>query len=185
MRFVRFEVISIVLLLLAIAAGCGSSDNGSGPDKINSNLVWVDRVSAYSNQSDVKVNVWFGNLVPLAGVEVPLKVSGGGFSIDSVSFIGSRVDGFFLLAGEVDGIEHTIDIAATDTTAYIDSGNGLLASIYFSLYESSGGTVITIDTFSVDLGSDNYPFYVDTSAAANKIIPDFSDGSISVVKVGG
>jgi hypothetical protein len=186
MRFARFEMMSVVLLLLIIAAsGCSSDDNGSGPDTVNSNLVWVDRVSAFSNQDDVKVNVWFGNLVPLGGLEVPLQISGGGFSIDSVSFIGSRVKDFYFLIGAVDSFNNTIEIAAADTTDYVDSGNGLLASIYFSLYSSSGGTVIKIDTFSVDLGPDHNLIYIDTTEAGNEIIPDFSDGEISVLQVGG
>lgn len=185
MRHIRLEIVSIFLLLLIIGAGCGSDDNGTDPGKVNSNLVWVDRVSAVSNQEDVKVNVWFGNLVPISGLEVPLKVSGGGFTIDSVSFIGSRVKDMFLAIGTVDTFTNTIEIAAADTAEYVDSGEGLLASLYFTVYPSSGGQVLNIDTFSVDTGPYHSLIYVDTSEAGVEIVPDFIDGEISVLQTGG
>ncbi|MBU1318564.1 MAG: hypothetical protein KKG33_04815 [candidate division Zixibacteria bacterium] len=185
MRHFRFEIISTFLLLLIIGAGCGSDDKGTDPEKVNSNLVWVDRVSAVSNQDDVKVNVWFGNLVPLSGLEVPLRVSGGGFTIDSVSFVGSRVGDFFLTIGAVDTFTNTIEIAAADTAVCVDSGEGLLASLYFTLYSSSGGQVLAIDTFSLDTGPYHSLIYIDTSEAGAEIIPDFIDGEISVLQTGG
>ena len=177
MRPVRFQSISMLLIMLAIAVGC-SDDNGvNGPVPEDTNRVWVNRVTASTANPYVRVDVWFANIDSIFGLEVPLHVSGSGFTIDSVSFVGSRVSELLILEGVVDNSARTINLGVLADTANIGPGGGLLAGLYFTLLDESRGQVLVIDTTTI---GDRYLIYID-STGLGEILPDFTAGEISVL----
>ncbi len=177
MRPVRFQSISMLLILLVIAVGCSDDNGGNGPAPEDTNRVWVDRVTANTDNPYVRVDVWFENIDSIFAIEVPLHVSGSGFTIDSVSFVGSRVSELLILEGVVDNQARTIDLVVLPDTANIGPGEGLLAGLYFTLIEESRGQVLVIDTTTI---GDRYLRYLDPTGFGD-ILPDFTSGEISVL----
>lgn len=181
MKLLKIEIIITVLVLSAVVVSC-SSDNGTKPVVEETNRVWVDRITATSSDTDVRVQVSFTNLKPLLELEIPLRVSGTGFTIDSVSFVGSRVSGMTFFEGVINNYANTIDLVAIgDSAALIEAGSGLFGSLYFSLTSESRGQVLAIDSTTIEqLPIVHYLVYVDTTGQ-NTITPDFTAGEISVL----
>ena len=179
MRSVRYEAVLTLATLLALGLGCGD-DGGTGPGPVEANRVWVDMVTATTNDDYVRVNVHFANLEPLFAIEIPLGVSGNGFDIDSVSFVGSKVADVFFRTGIIDDFAETIDLVAQADTSYIQPGEGLFASLYFTLFEESREQVLTIDTLTLVNGIEKYLLYLD-STGVGEITPEFVAGEISVL----
>lgn len=180
MKSVRTEIASILVILIALGLAC-SDGSGTGPGPVNANRVWVDMVTATTNDDYVRVNVHFANLEPLFAIEIPLHVSGSGFEIDSVSFIGSRVADVFFPIGIIDDFAQTVDLVAQADTSYIQPGEGLFASLYFTLSQQSRQQVLAIDTMTlVNGGSEKYLLYVD-STGVGELTPEFVAGEISVL----
>lgn len=177
MRRVRFQSISMLMILLVIAAGCGDDNGGNGPVPEDINRVWVESVTASTDDPYVRVEVWFENVDSIFGMEVPLHVSGSGFSIDSVSFVGTRVSELLILEGVIDSLAQTIDLAVLPDTANIGPGEGLLAGLYFTLFEESSGKVLVIDTTGI---GDRELIFID-STGLGEIFPHFTAGEISVL----
>jgi hypothetical protein len=182
MRLLRIDIVLAMLFLSTVVVSCSSSDNGTEPVVEETNRVWVDRVTATSSDTDVRVQVSFTNLEPLLEVEIPLGVSGTGFTIDSVSFVGSRVSGLTFFEGVINDYSNTIDLVAIgDSAALIEAGSGLFGSLYFSLTSESRGQVLAIDSTTIEqLPIVHYLVYVDTTGQ-NAITPDFTAGEISVL----
>jgi hypothetical protein len=167
------------VILLALGLGCGDG-GGTGPGPVKANRVWVDKVTATTNDDYVRVNIRFANLEPLFAIEIPLHVSGSGFEIDSVSFVGSRVADAFFRQGIIDDFAQTIDLVAQADTSYFQPGEGIFASLYFTLSEQSREQVLTIDTLTLVNGSEKYLLYLD-STGVGELTPEFVAGEISVL----
>ncbi|MCK4655716.1 MAG: hypothetical protein KAT85_01755 [candidate division Zixibacteria bacterium] len=176
MKSVGYETFLMLVTLLALGLGC-SDDSGTGPGPVKANRVWVDMVTATTNDDYVRVNVRFANLEPLFAIEIPLYVSGSGFEIDSVSFVGSKVADVFFPTGIIDDFAQTVDLVAQADTSYIQPGEGLFASLYFTLFEQAREQVLIIDTLTL---SERYLLYVD-STGDGEITPEFVAGEISVL----
>jgi hypothetical protein len=162
---------------MILAIGC-DDDDGTGPEPVRGNRVWVDRISASTDAEVVLVKVRFSNLDSLLLVEVPLQVSGTGFLIDSVSFVGSRVADAFIREGIVKNADRTIGLYIADTV-YIHPGDGVLASLFFTLYDDSRGQLLVIDTVTiVDVGESSLR-YMDLNDSI--FTPEFVPGEISVL----
>lgn len=171
--------------LLVIAYGCSDDDDGvTPPSGVNVNRVWVDAVTAMSTDSDVKVDVWFANIIPLTGVEVPLAVSGSGFTIDSASFRSSRFSEEAFTFDRIMGPRQAVVISASyDGVTPIDSGEGLFASLYFSLQPESRGQVLEIDSLTIDEGGPGpYRLRYLYGNPLEEIVPEFIEGEISVLQ---
>jgi hypothetical protein len=179
MKSVRYETILTLVTLLTLGLACGD-DGGTGPGPVKANRVWVDLVTATTNDDYVRVNVRFANLEPLFAIEIPLHVSGSGFEIDSVSFVGSRVDGAFFRTGIIGEFEPTVDLVAQADTSYFQPGEGIFASLFFTLYEQSREQVLTIDTLTLVDGGEKYLLYLD-STGVGELTPEFVAGEISVL----
>jgi len=174
----------VFILAVFIIAGCSDDDSGSSPVVELSNSVWVDQITGFSGQTAVRVGVYFANTTPIASLEVPLRATGFGFSIDSVSFYGSRLDPSILTESVVSDYSGEVllsALAVQDGVAYIDSGQGLLGNIYFTLFSESRGEVIEIDTFSVDDATRHSLLYIDTTGIG-EIVPEYFPGEISVLQ---
>lgn len=172
-----------VVLTATLLLSCGDDDDSTGPvggEPID--LVRVERVSALSTETGVKVDVTFSNITPLSALEVPLRVTGSGFTIDSVSFADSRIAWVDDTISTILPAENSVILAAIEYDSVIVEGDGLLGSIYFTLSEASQGETLTIDTVTVDMSPIFHSLvYQDTSAAVLEIVPAFEPGEISVL----
>ncbi len=172
-----------VTFIATLALSCGDDDDFTGPDNDEPiDLVKVERVSALSTDTGVKVDVTFSNATPLSALEVPLRVTGSGFTIDSVSFSDSRIAWVDDTISTILPAESSIILAAIEYDSVIVEGHGLLGSIYFTLNQASQGETLTIDTVTVDMIPIFHSLvYQDTSAAVLEIVPAFEPGEISVL----
>ena len=85
---------SVFILLAGIFfVGCSDDEdkNVTGDNNVQTYVdsVWVSDATVSEGEQTV-ITINFSNSQQLIRVEVPLKVYGTGFYIDSVSFIGSR-----------------------------------------------------------------------------------------------
>jgi hypothetical protein len=176
MKLYRLGIIPVLLIALTIALGC-SDDEGNGPVPLNTNVVWVDDVTATTSDPQVRVNVRFANVDPLSGVAIPLYVSGTGFTVDSVSFKGGRVSDAAVLESHVDTLAQTVAMVALAGAELIPRGEGIFASLYFTLAGESQGQTLTID--STTIGTESL-VYVD-STGQGEVDPEFESGEISVL----
>jgi hypothetical protein len=176
----------LIACIISTLPGCGD-DSTSGPEVVNTNRVWVDAVTAFSTDDYVKVDVFFANLEPITGIEVPLQLDGTGFVIDSVATHSSRFadDAFF--SGEFDNPRKQVVLASIEASPDAESvpaGQGLLASIYFSLLPESRGEIITIDSATIDpqsLSPKQLRYILDDDSLT-EIVPEFIPGEISVLQ---
>ena len=184
MRHIEFYTIPALLLVLTLMLGCSNDDStGSGETAVD--RVWVEKVTAHSGESDVRVGIQFENLKPISAIEAPLKIFGSGFRVDSVSFVGGRLIDPDILIGTIDTVEQTVVIAASfydPQNHYLESGKGLLANIFFTLLSESAGQIIEIDSTTVSANATfNWLRFIDNTSAMQEIIPEFDAGEISVL----
>jgi hypothetical protein len=170
-----------MLMLAIVVFGCGDDDKSTEPTDIKANRVWVEKITAMTSDEDVYVTVRCANLEPLAGIEVPLHITGSGFFIDSVSFAGSKVAKAFSTIGTVDAVEHNVGIVVIDTVPFITTGSGLLARIHLTLTQDARGQVLAIDSTTIEDGAVlRSLIYIDSSDT--EIVPEFVDGEVSVLQ---
>jgi hypothetical protein len=169
-------LVSGALILIGICGCSHGGSTGTGP-RPDSDRVWIDRIGAAPGEQ-VKLNISFSNSRPLMGVSLPLKYYGNGCFIESVSFVGSRLENAALSITDIDTAGQTISVIAGDTLS-IDQGSGLLAGVYIKLTESPEIRQIIFDTTTIDLGGMNQflAFVVNTSYF---YFPSFTPGLISV-----
>ncbi len=179
----KTAIISVALLAFILIAGCGTDNNVTPPGGVNVNRVWIDAVTAMSSDSDVKVDVWFANIIPLSGLEVPLAISGSGFTIDSASFKSSRLSEDILAFDKIMAPRQAVVISAVwDGSTPIDSGEGLLASLYFSLDSESRGQVLEIDSVTIDDSPGPFRLRYLHGNPLEELVPEFIKGEISVLQ---
>jgi len=172
-------VIGIAMLMLLLA--CSEDDNSVAPELATEDRVLIQSITASTTDPVVSVAVDFVNLEPLTALEVPLSISGFGFTVDSVSFVNSRMNDAEYLIGDVRDGGSTILISAIHTTSATTAGNGKLAALYFSLDESSRGQVLSIDSMTViESPVVHTLIYADTNSPAVEFVPEFVAGEVSV-----
>jgi len=86
MKAVQVVALLAVAVAIAVISGCSSNDEKTtGPQNTQvADTVWVNSVSAAANDQ-VKVDITIHNSTAIASVEVPLRLSGNDFAIDSGS----------------------------------------------------------------------------------------------------
>jgi len=172
----------IMTLLTSVLISCGDDDDDGPVEAESIDIVYVENITATSGSSGVEVDVSFSNVTPLSALEVPLRVSGTGFTIDSVSFADSRVAWVDDTVSTILYDDNSVILAAIEYDSLITEGEGLLGRIYFTLNSASRGQVLTIDTVSIEMGSIYHTLvYEDTSTAVQEFIPFFESGEISVL----
>ncbi len=172
------RIILILIIISFLAISC-SDEKGSGPviepeTLANKITVQSDSVEAHTKLS---IDVIVENKDQLSGLVVPLSYSGENFSVDSVSFIGSRFD-----TSDLSGIEIYPDENKLVFWHYpksgevIDSGSGVAFKIYFWVWGNAPTQDIVIDSttvnYSVNLGYSDLDY--------NYFVPDFEQGIIHV-----
>jgi hypothetical protein len=172
----RFIIIIISISILLISC---SDENTSGPVIEPEGLIDIVTVGSDSVQAQMKfsIDVVVENKEELSGLVVPLGFTGENFSIDSISFIGSRFD-----IGDLSGAEIYPDDNKIIFWHYpeageaIDSGSGTAFKVYLWVWGNAPTQNIVIDTTtintSVKLGY--------TDLEYNYYVPEFERGIIHV-----
>ncbi len=177
MRVQAIVCLCLVMLLPAMlsaadkgasAAALMAGNDGNAPDTLI-----VERVKA-DKGAEVALKIQFYNDEELAALTIPLSVKGTGYSIDSVSFAGSRVE--YLSMRPVTIKENKKDVvfgAIVMTEDYIPVGRGLMATLYLS---PTGNTAdpTTIDTTTIGPASVLF-----TKSSSASFVPRFVFGEVS------
>lgn len=168
----RFVIVAFVASAVAyLLTGCGSSTE---PEKPLTNKVYMSKDIVVTGGDTFSMPVYFENDKPIAALSLPLRYASSVMRCDSVSFIGSRCEDFFLTRFYVR--QDTIQIGAIDT-AGIGAGTGLYVTLHFWAFGNAPDTNVTIDL----LVNPTLPFgYTDTSLTADAIIPQFDAGQIHI-----
>ncbi len=139
------KLLAVIVSLLILAALTGRAQDPNTPD-----TVYIDSVQTPTSTGVVPVR--FKNDEHLLGIEVTLKlnVSPSIIVLDSVSFVGSRVE--YLTTRYL--TNHPLDTAFTISAfalsePYIPSGNGLLCRLHFSFSGALDSTLVTIDSTTI------------------------------------
>jgi hypothetical protein len=140
----------------------------------------LDSVSAIASSGRGIVPVRFYNDQQLSGVEVTLKWDHPDVTIDSFSFVGSRI-AYANLKGAV-YTDSTVTAYAFPFTGQpvVSAGNGLLGTLYLRYPSSVGDVLIRVDSTSLANGIREYTstFSTSTSIPFN---PLFKTGFVNVV----
>jgi len=98
---------------------------------------------------------------------------------DSISIIGSRLEGNGGISYEIADSANLIRFSALGWTSFISTGNGLLFNIFFDILSPAAGTTIPIDSISWPFGA--FPKRTMLSDKnASSYAPQFVEGSIEV-----
>lgn len=169
-----------MLYSLGMILGCSDDDkstNGNGNGVVLADSVWVADVDVNEGEQ-AKVDINFSNEVQLIRVEVPVKITGTGFSIDSASFVGSRCPTEFLQLAQLDTLNKTVRLVWNGGPS-LAPGSGLLASLYLSTEVGSSGEVLSIDSVTIGSGASAYYLYF-INTGGTILSPGFSGGSVSI-----
>ncbi len=180
MRFIGFIVIGVIFLALPVFIGCSNDDdNGTttGPGQVV-DKVWVDSISASANSQAI-ININMRNGTGITGIEVPLRLSGSGYTIDSASFAGGRLDSAFMTTCAIDTAAQTAILLAVDTVV-LAGGEGIFASLYISLGAGAAGQVIVVDSALIPVGQNIYHVVSYVKPDFSQILPPFEAGKIVV-----
>jgi hypothetical protein len=144
-----------------------TNNDGNAPDTL-----MVERVKAEQG-AGVALKIQFFNDEELAALTIPLSLKGTGYTIDSVSFAGSRVE--YLSMRPVTIKEDKKDVvfgAIVMTEDYIPVGRGLMATLYLSPTGKDSEPTF-VDTTTIGPAS---VLFTKTSSAS--FVPQFISGEV-------
>lgn len=170
----RKLVTGLLGLILIIAPGLGAADeiDTAIPDTLRIEKVQVTKTGPIA----VRVSIF--NDEEIAGLTIPLAVIGKGLLIDSVSFVGSRVE--YIKTRPVTISEDRKKVvfgAITMMEEYLQAGNGLMATLYLSLTDSSVNGKFMVDTTTIGPASVLY-----SKKDSYSFIPQFVPGQVTIGK---
>ncbi len=160
----------------AVVLAAGTS-NGQGDPGLPDSVL-VDSVVAYLGGAGI-VPINFVNDEPLAGIEVTLTYDSPDVSVDSFSFVGSRVGyatfkGLMTRSGSV-----TIYCFPVGGEPLITPGSGLYGSLHFSYLPTIDSQLVTIDTITIINGDIEYSTTFSDSNS-NAFQPQFKEGYLDI-----
>jgi len=170
----RFKTLLIVVFCLLMATSATMANDDNLPDTLMIGHVEVEK------GAKVALNIDFVNDQELAALTIPLGLVGDAYAIDSVSFVGSRVE--YLKMRPVTIAENRKEVvfgAICMTEDYIPAGKGLMATLYLSPMDSPKSDVCMVDT--ITMGPASVLFTKQSSAS---FIPEFQSGMIAFKKAG-
>ncbi|MCH9032435.1 MAG: carboxypeptidase regulatory-like domain-containing protein, partial [candidate division Zixibacteria bacterium] len=98
--------------------------------------------------SKVKVPVNFINSGPICLLDIPLEWASSKIFLDSVSFVGTRLEGFEFLEFTIDNSLRQVRIIFRDNGLALPPGDGKVANLYFEIFSGiTEGGIVPIDTF--------------------------------------
>lgn len=113
----------------------------------------------------------------VAGLIVPLKFSGSALIADSVSYLGTRLEGAELKPFSIDTAEQKIVFGAIYFGAPLPPGEGIIGKLFFTVKDSVLPQVVSIDSF---VDSSRYLSFVDTAVV--EFSPIFKSGEITITE---
>jgi len=132
-----------LLALLLVGASCDKSDE---PKPLTNQVYFSEKLEAYGGQT-FAVPISFDNEDELSAINVPLLFPSHIMRFDSISFRGSRVNGFGLKVAYLLG--DTILIGAlgvANDTVTVNKGRGLLTTLYFWMHGNAPETTFVFTT---------------------------------------
>jgi len=178
MKYKKYIITSYIAIILLIFLGCAEDkDITANGNQTYIDSVWIDNGSVFEGQQ-VKIDINFSNSQKISAIGIPVKVYGTGFTIDSVSFAGSRCPSGLLRCADIDTLSHTIS-GIWRGGADLESGMGLFTSLYLTANPGSSGEVLTIDSVTIEGIPSAFSLqFVKTSGGL--IHPGFKSGSVTV-----
>lgn len=141
-------------LTIAIVLALCSAASGQVLGHRSTDTLWVDSIVTHSGQKAV-LDVSFSNTDTINAFDVPLSYTYPDLLIDSVSFVGSRVEDRFTTIVFIDTLEAICQIGGFyfDTTKEeVGPGRGLLARIYMTIPDAYETRLIPFDTTRIHTG---------------------------------
>ncbi len=123
--------------------------------------------------------VYFRNDENLAAVEVTLRETSSAIVVDSISFVGSRLETIGLRGWSQDSGTGTITLYAFATLDLILPGNGLMANVHLRILDDTPRS-IGIDTGSFQDGPLLRTTSFTADGSANPFIPQFRKGWVTI-----
>lgn len=173
---INFKILLAILALILLAAWTAESKPIIADTSLVDSVI-VDSVVAFTLNGGAVVPVWFTNSVSLGGMELTVTMASPDFLIDSISFVGGRVDTLTLKGFTGNGV--TLSVFWASFSSVIPVGTGLLGNLFISYSPAIADQVATIDTVSIILGDTEYTtFFSDSSATA--FIPQYIAGKLDI-----
>jgi hypothetical protein len=182
MRAYAVVVLFLVLVPAVTLAADEDNSRAMSMENIDGNVpdtLMIERIEAGAG-AGVALKIRFFNDEELAALTIPLSLKGTGYTIDSVSFTGSRIE--YLSMRPVTIKKNKKDIvfgAIVMTEDYIPAGQGLMATLYLSpTGENSEKTVVDTTT----IGPASVLF---TKISSASFVPQVVSGAVSPPGISG
>jgi hypothetical protein len=172
---VRMLLTICVALILFVATSNGQAlrDDPDLPDS-----VMVDSVVAYLTGPGI-VPINFFNDEPLAGIEVTMIYDSPDVTVDSFSFVGSRVEYATFKGISTSDSTATIYCFPVGEEALIAAGSGLFGYLHFSYLPTIDTQVVAIDSIRIiDYDVEYSTTFSDS--ASNAFKPQFQKGYLDI-----
>jgi hypothetical protein len=158
-------------LILITAVTLGSAASGQALFR-GSDTLWIDSVATHSGQK-VTLDISFSNQSAIRGIDLPIIVSSPLLMVDSVSYVGGRIDGKLTTIAVIDTLNRQVHLGAmflNSTDSEVEPGRGLFARMYLTIPDEHPAELIVIDSTHVATG----PVFVDPQ---NQVYtPEFNRG---------
>ncbi|NMC44731.1 MAG: hypothetical protein GYA46_12500, partial [candidate division Zixibacteria bacterium] len=139
-------VIAVLLLGCGWSLGFAAPAEQMIPDPGIVDTIRVNDLCAIAGGKAV-VEVHLFNDENICGIQMPLKWSSAAITLDSVSFVGGRVDYIETKPVQIDTANHRVNIGiVTITEDPIPAGQGLVAKLYFDIPAGTPNQTIAIDS---------------------------------------
>jgi hypothetical protein len=181
MKYSMYSVLALVIFVGIIFIACSDDDDSkvtaNGDSQTYADSVWISDVTiSEGDQAVVAVN--FSNSLNVIRIEVPLKVYGSGFLIDSVSFVGGRIPTEALQLVKIDTAGQWVR-TLWNGGPNISPGTGLFANMYITTEAGTSGGSLTVDSVSIGTYPDTYFMYY-IKSTGSIIYPGFSGGTVTI-----
>ncbi|MCK5125123.1 MAG: hypothetical protein KAR42_02610 [candidate division Zixibacteria bacterium] len=166
------QVKSVIILI--VCCYCMTAMIFAGNDENKPDTLVIENLTVQKGQP-VTVNVSFINDQQLAALTIPLKITGDGFTIDTVLFSDGRVNYLRMRPITISKDRQSVIFGAICMTeAYIQPGTGLMATLILKTDSSFTGACV-IDTTT--MGPSSVLF---TKANSHSFIPLVKSATITV-----
>jgi len=168
MVYRMLTILTAIFLFIALSA---SAQDPGQPDTLRIDSIQVDP------GEQAVLDITFFNDEELGGLQVPLTWSIPDITLDSVSFVGSRVDYVGTLLSNIDNPnQKVLTIVILLFEDPIPAGDGLYARFYFDIPPGTPDQKVYVDTLSYT-SSDNLVFAIN---ASNTFLPIVDPGMIVI-----
>ncbi len=165
------------LWVLLVLFGLAASSFGQGVDPGARDTLYLESVDTDAGQQ-IALDINFFNDEELGAMTIPIgwNADTSVLICDSLSFVGSRVDYIGVKPVTIDTAGQTVLAGAVVFfEAYIPPGNGLFATLHFTIKPGAADQFIDLDTVFISPASVNF-----VNADASVFIPEFIAGQIKI-----